>query len=139
MASSAAKKSPAAGPKEGPVNGPVTVELGGTTYELRLDLNALAFIGDRLGFSIRLRSIQEDLLDQELTLDALRVLVLAVIRHQDPSLTEEEVGAMVTQDNIMDVTEAFFSLFGVSLEDLSRLQLLGDVDVDASDQGETSR
>jgi len=115
-----------------PANGPVTVKLGGKEYPLRYDLNALAYIGDQLGIQLRLSELGEDLLNQPLPLSALRTVLYAGVRHADDDLTEEDVGALVTQDNVQQVAEAFFGLFGVSLQDLSPAQGLGNGDVDVS-------
>jgi len=80
---------------------PVTVELGGKTREIRFDLNALVAIEDTLGC---------DLVDKgtggvPLTLKAVRVILWAGLRHEEPGLTEEHVGGWVDQSNLVTVVE----------------------------------
>lgn len=90
----------------------VVLELGGKERRLSYDLNAVAEIGERLGIRIRLGTLGSDLLQQEIPLRALRTLLWAGLIHAEPELTEEEVGAWVTQDNVQEVMERFFELFG---------------------------
>jgi len=88
----------------------VTIELGGETRHLRIDLNALALFGERLGITIRLSNLTEDLFRQPLPLSAPRVLLWAALQAKHPELTEQEVGAMVTGENFGVVSQGFFEL-----------------------------
>lgn len=90
----------------------VTIELGGKERHLKFDLNAVAEIGERLNVTVRLEKLAEDLLSTPLPLSALRVLLWAGLRHEDPELTPEQVGAWVDLDNIGEVWDRFFTLFG---------------------------
>lgn len=90
----------------------VTVELDGDEYELKYDLNAIAYLGEQLGIEVRLNHIKEDLFDVRLPASSIRTLVYAGLRHTGDDLTEEDVGAMVDQDNIIEVMQSFFALFG---------------------------
>lgn len=90
------------------------VELGGKARILRYDLNALAEIGDKLGIEVRLSHLGEDLLDARLPLSALRTFVWAGLLHEEPELTEREVGGWVTEDNWREVFDSFFSRFAAT-------------------------
>ena len=90
----------------------VTVNLGGKERQLKFDLNAIAEIGERLKVTVRLEKLAEDLMSTPLPLSALRVLLWAGLRHEDPELTPEQVGAWVDLDNIGEVWDRFFTLFG---------------------------
>lgn len=88
------------------------VTLNGAEKVLRYDLNAIAEIGDRLGISLRLDRFREDLLGVPLPLSALRTIIWAGLIHAEPALTEHEVGGWVDHENLGEVIQAFFSLFG---------------------------
>lgn len=106
---------------------------------LLYDLNALAEIGDRLNITLRLDKLGEDLLGTPLPLSALRVILWAGLRHEDPALTVEDVGAMVDQNNIGSVIQRFFSLFKATLPE-GVLERLGEsgLDITASPTTGTS-
>ena len=90
----------------------VAIKLGGKERQLKYDLNAIAEIGERLKISVRLDKFQEDLMSTPLPLSAIRIMLWAGLRHEDPDLTPEQVGAWVDLDNIGEVWERFFTLFG---------------------------
>ena len=90
----------------------IKLVLGGKERRLSYDLNSIAEIGERLNIRVRLSSLGADLMERELPLRALRTLLWAGLVHEEPDLTEEEVGAWVTLDNVQEVTEYFFELFG---------------------------
>ncbi len=90
----------------------VTIELGGKERHLKYDLNAIAEIGERLNITVKLNSFAEDLMSTPLNPSALRVLLWAGLRHEDADLTVEQAGAWVDLDNIGEVWERFFTLFG---------------------------
>jgi len=93
----------------------VTLKLGGKGRTLRYDLNAIAELGDRLEIRVRLDHLQEDLLGVPLPLSSLRLLLWAGLIHEAKDLTPEEVGAWVDMENIAEVTQGFFQLFGARL------------------------
>lgn len=72
---------------------------------LRFTLNSLAEIEDRLGVPLSKMS------EVELGIKSVRTMLWAGLIHEDPELTEMEVGNMVDFDNIeyvqTKVTEAF--------------------------------
>ena len=90
----------------------VVLNLGGKERRVRYDLNAIAEIGDRLDIKVRLDNLGADLLGRELPLRALRTILWAGLIHEDENLTEQEVGKWVGQDNMGEVLEGFFGLFG---------------------------
>lgn len=90
----------------------VTINLGGKERRLKFDLNAVAEIGERLNINVRMESLWKDITSASLPLSSLRVLLWAGLRHEDTEITPEEVGSWVDQDNIKEVWERFFTLFG---------------------------
>jgi len=90
----------------------VTLVLDGKERRVRYDLNAISEIGDRLDIKVRLDNLGADLLGRELPLRALRTILWAGLIHEDETLTEQEVGKWVDQDNMGEVLEGFFGLFG---------------------------
>ena len=98
----------------------VTLDLGGKERRLRYDLNAIAEIGDRLGVRVRLDHLQEDLLGVPLPLSTLRLILWAGLIHEDPDLDPKQVGAWVDLENVREVGEAFFQLFGARLPPAGR-------------------
>ena len=90
----------------------VTIELGGKERHLKFDLNAIAEIGERLDITIRLQRFAEDLMSTPLPFSALRVILWAGLVHEDPDLTPQQVGAWVDLDNMQEVMDRFFTLFG---------------------------
>ena len=82
----------------------VAVELD-KARNLRFTLNSLAEIEDRLGVPLSKMS------EVELGIKSVRTMLWAGLIHEDPDLTETEVGNMVDFDNIeyvqTKVTEAF--------------------------------
>ena len=97
----------------------VTVQLNGKERHLKYDLNALAEIGERLGVKVRLDQLGE-LGEVPLPLSAPSTILWAGLRHEDPELTEEQVGAWVDLDNLGTVAQSFFELLRSSLSELLR-------------------
>ena len=94
------------------------ITLGGKERVLRYDLNSIAEIGERLNITIRLSHIQEDLLDRPMPLGALRTLLWAGLIHAEPDLTETVVGGWVDTDNVGEVLQDFFAVFGMTSQDM---------------------
>ena len=99
---------------------PVTIELDGKPRRLRLTLWSVAEAGDRLGIKVKLNTLEQDLLSVPLPLSTLSVLLWAALVHEDETLTPEQVGKWVDQDNAGEVLQAFFSLFGGRLSETTR-------------------
>ncbi len=91
-----------------------TITLNGEERRLRYDLNAWAEIGDRLGLTVRIAHVQQDLLEARLPLRALRTVLWAGLIHENNKITEEEVGSWVDTDNMAEVLKDFFSHFGIA-------------------------
>ena len=90
----------------------VTIELGGKERHLKIDLNAIADIGEVLNLTIRPKTFAEDLKSTSFSPSALRGILWACLRHEDPDLTREQVGSWVDLDNFEEVANRFFTLFG---------------------------
>lgn len=71
--------------------GEVEVELDGETHKLRFTLNALAEVEDRLNLA-SIADILETI--KALSVRTLRTLLWAGLLHEQPELTEREVGEM---------------------------------------------
>lgn len=99
---------------------PVTLELGGKTRSLKYTLWAVGEIGERLAIKLRLNHLDEDLMATPLPLRALTTILWAGLIHEDKTLTEEQVGEWVDQNNVREVLAAFFSLFGDRLSETTR-------------------
>lgn len=112
------------------------ISLGGEERILRYDLNALAEIGDRLDIQIRISRINEDLLERPLPLKAFRTVIWAGLVHEDPDLTEEQVGAMVDVGELPEVMGDFFGLLGTtSLDDDTQMSLSAESNPEQNPEG----
>jgi len=74
---------------------------------IKFDLNALIEVEDKLGFSLAE-------LGDKISIRAMRTLLTAGLRHEDTELTEEQVGSLITMDNMKEVQEAL----GVAMGDV---------------------
>ena len=72
---------------------------------LKFDLNALVDVEDRLGYSL-------SEMGDKVSIKAMRTLLTAGLRHEDPELTEEYVGSLITLDNMGAVQEALGNAMG---------------------------
>ena len=90
----------------------VTIELGGKERHLKIDLNAIADIGELMNITLRPKTLMQDLMSTSLSPSALRGILWACLRHEDPDLTREQVGSWVDLDNFEEVANRFFMLFG---------------------------
>lgn len=78
---------------------------------LRYDLNAIALISEKLQLTLRLGHLVEDLVSRPIPVAGLRTILWAGLRHEDPALTEEQLGAMVDAEQIPELLRSFFALF----------------------------
>lgn len=78
----------------------VKVTLGGRQRTLRYDLNALAELEEATGTSLA------ELQSKTVGLRFLRALVWAGLLHQEPDLTQREVGAWIDGENLQEVQDA---------------------------------
>lgn len=111
---------------------PVTLNLGGHERTLRLTLWAVGEVGDRLGITVRLNTLQDDLLAVPLPLRTLPLLLWAALVHEDESLTVEQVGKWVDQDNAAEVLAGFFSLFGGASQEKIRQKIEENMGIEAA-------
>lgn len=91
------------------------IKLGDEDRRLRYDMNAWAEIGDRLGIRIRPAHVLQDLrevAETPMSPAAIRTVLWAGLVHEDPDLTERDVGALVDFTNAGTVTRAFFEHLG---------------------------
>lgn len=93
-----------------PVDGTVTVTLGGKERHLRLDFNALVALEDKLG-----RSLLGDDGLQIHSLREIRALLWACMLHEDPDVTEEEVGSWINAGEIATLEAAVKGITGAAL------------------------
>lgn len=110
----------------------VTIELGGKERRLKYTLWAVGEVGERLHIKLRLSHLNEDLLGTPLSLRALTTILWAGLIHEDKTLTEEQVGEWVDQDNVRDVLAAFFSLFGGQLSETQRQSVEQKLGIEAT-------
>ena len=87
-----------------------TIELGGQTRQLRFDLNALVELEERLKINIgEIQSVAA-------SARTIRAMIWTGLLHADATLTEQQVGAWITGENFVLVTqramEALAQAFG---------------------------
>ena len=97
--------------------------LGGKERTLKYTLWAVGQVGDKLGIKVRLNRLTEDLMETALPPSTLSVLLWGALIHEDETLTPEQVGKWVDQDNAQEVFAGFFSLFGGRLSETTRRQM----------------
>ena len=92
---------------------PVEIELD-RKRKLRYDFNALALLEDKFGdIDTALHS-----LTQQPSVKAIRALLHAGLVHEDPALTEEQVGSMVTLADMPRVAQAISEAFAEAMPKL---------------------
>jgi type II secretory pathway component PulK len=72
---------------------------------LKFNLNTLVEVEEKLGFSLAE-------LGDKVSIKVLRTLLHAGLKHEDPELTEEMVGEMITMENIAEVQKALTQALG---------------------------
>jgi hypothetical protein len=100
----------------------VPLELGGKTRHLRYDANALIDLGESLDINLltpegweklvgkkekNSETGEETFVPVEPTFRTIRAIVWAGLRHEDESLTERQVGAMMDPANMGAVIDAY--------------------------------
>ena len=102
----------------------IPITLGGEQRNLLFTINAIDEVQSQTGKSMD--DVIEELTDQKTSLQTLKLLVTALIndeirreRHYGRSkaeeVTEEEVGWMLSQENIVEATAAVLRAYGYSL------------------------
>lgn len=84
--------------------GYVAIELD-RTRTLKYDLNALILLEENLGVTI------DKLGEVQMGLRTLRTLIWAGLIHEDPELTQEQVGSWIDISNIHTIREKFIEAF----------------------------
>lgn len=72
-------------------------------------LNTLIDVEDALGHSLAE-------LGDKITVRAMRTMLTAGLRHEDPELTEAYVGSLITMDNMGEVQDALGKAMGGSVK-----------------------
>lgn len=76
-----------------------TIVLGGKEYEISLDLNAFAELEDMYGDPTKaLEGLEKG------SFKAIRDVLYAMLKTQNPKLTLMEVGKMIDMNNIVEIT-----------------------------------
>jgi hypothetical protein len=88
--------------------GLIEIELDGKVRNLRYTMNALAEIEDGLGVPL---SEMENI---KMTMKNIRVILWSGLIHEDPELTQVEVGNMVDLNNMQEVQEKVAEAFAMS-------------------------
>jgi hypothetical protein len=87
--------------------GNVSVELD-KTRNLRYTMNALAEIEDSLGVPLA------EMGNIQMTMKNVRVILWAGLIHEEPELTQEQVGEMVDLGNMQEVQEKVAEAFAMA-------------------------
>jgi hypothetical protein len=92
-----------------PHRGAVAIEIGGKPRTLKIDLNALAEAEDRLKVSG-----MNDILPllERVSVRAVRCILWVALIHEDPDLTEQEVGSWTM--NLQEVVNLLTKALGVA-------------------------
>lgn len=87
-----------------------TLELGGKVRTFAYDLNAFAEMEEKYG------SIEKGLAAMDKgSMIAMRFMIYLGLKHEDPNLTEEEVGNLVTMETLPEISEAMAAAIKVNL------------------------
>ncbi|MDA1509572.1 hypothetical protein ORN01_25005 [Bacillus cereus] len=76
---------------------------------IKFTLNTLIEIEDVLGHSLAE-------LGDKVTVRAMRTMLTAGLRHEDPEITESYVGELITMDNMSEVQDALGKAMGGSVK-----------------------
>lgn len=88
--------------------GEITIQLD-KERTLVFNLNTLVDVEESLGYSL-------SEMGENVSIKAMRTLLTAGLRHEDPELTEEFVGSLITLDNMGEVQEALGKAMGGSVK-----------------------
>ncbi|MCY8048446.1 gene transfer agent family protein [Bacillus haynesii] len=81
------------------------VTLGDKEYSLRYDLNALVELEDRMGVPL------SEMGEMKITIRTVRSMLWAGVLHENPDVTEEELGKYVDMENLEDIQGAISEAF----------------------------
>lgn len=82
------------------------IVLGDKEYTLRFDLNALVELEDKMGVPL------SEMGEMKITIRNVRSMLWAGVLHQEPEITEQEIGKFVDMDNMEEVQTAISEAFG---------------------------
>jgi len=94
----------------GKVKPEVTIQLGGRERHLRFDLNAMAAFEKATGKNLFEAKVAKELA-KNLSPVLLRALLWACLCHEDESLTLEQVGGMITRDNMAEINNSLWDAY----------------------------
>ena len=90
----------------------VEVELGGKKLHFKVDFNALAIVEEKLG-----NSMMDPNVWKNLNIRTVRTLTWASLLHENPKLTEHDVGSWLHMGNMNYVVESLAKAFQASQSD----------------------
>ncbi len=90
----------------------VTIKLGGKERKLYFDLGIMSDYEDLTGDNALQGNIFEDITSKKL----IRMLYV-VLKVEDPNITIDEIGKMITGHNIKDILEKVIEAFSAGLPD----------------------
>jgi hypothetical protein len=67
---------------------------------IKFDLNTLIDVEDSLGYSL------SEMGEKKISIRVMRTLLTAGLKHEDPEITEQYVGSLITMENMQEVQEA---------------------------------
>jgi hypothetical protein len=73
---------------------------------IKLDLNSLIDVEDSLGYPL------SELGEKKIPIRVMRTLLTAGLKHEDPEITEQYVGSLITLENMKEVQDALGSAMG---------------------------
>lgn len=94
------------------LNESVNIELGGKTYQLRYDFNALVVLEEELNLPI---IDVAEMLKKSVRMKALRDIIWAGLLHANPSMTKVEAGSLIGNlSDLVAVSKAVRTAFEAS-------------------------
>jgi hypothetical protein len=87
------------------INLPIEIELGGKTRHFKLDMNAMAVYEWLTGKTIFNQNTED------IGVSDIRALLYALLIHEDPDLTLEQVGSMVDISKLDDISDKLTEAF----------------------------
>lgn len=93
-------------------NNGIKIELDGKEYRIIFDLNAMAEVEDKYGSVGKAVTAM-----QHGSFKAIRCVLWAMLIHDNPELTEKEVGSMVTVGNLDEIVDHITAAVNKDLPD----------------------
>lgn len=102
------------------ISGAVPIELD-RPRTLKADLNALVMIEERTGLNMFTDALEIK------SARHVRAFLWALLRHEDPDLTEEQVGSFITAENLNEISGAITRAFGAGMPEPSEAEGASEV------------